>query len=148
MYDYRFLDDQNKKIIRSSNVKINENMFYKERTAESINANKQSEQVPLEEILESDVVNRRKNIEVESLKLESKLGSELEQIVQSVTPEILIRRSSRKIVAPQRYSPLHYLLLTDVGEPMHFVETMQGDEYIKWELAMEEEIKSLQKNKT
>jgi len=136
MYGYKLWDDKNKKIIRSRNVTFNENM------------NKQPEHVSLEEISESDVVNRRKNIEVESLKLESKLGSELEQIVQSVTPEILIRRSSRKIVAPQRYSPLHYLLLTDVGEPMHFVETMQGDEYIKWELAMEEEIKSLQKNKT
>ena len=38
--------------------------------------------------------------------------------------------------------------MTDVGEPEHFVEAMQGDESIKWELAMEDEIKSLQKNKT
>ena len=146
MYDYRFLDDQNKKIIRSSNVKINENMFYKERIAESINANKQSEQVPLEEILESDVVNRRKNIEVKP-KLESVL--EPEQIVESVTLEILIRRYNRTNVVAQMYSPsLYYLLLTDADKPEHFVEVMQGDAFIKWELAMEDEIKSFQKNKS
>jgi len=38
--------------------------------------------------------------------------------------------------------------LTDAGELEHFVEAMHGDESIKWELAMEDEIKSLQKNKT
>ena len=66
-----------------------------------------------------------------------------------VTPELPTRRSSRTIVAPQRYSPsLHYLLLIDAGEPEHFTKAMQGDKSIKWELAMEDEIKSLQKNKT
>jgi len=38
--------------------------------------------------------------------------------------------------------------LIDAGEQEHFAEAMQGDESIKWELAMEDEIKSLQKNKT
>jgi len=38
--------------------------------------------------------------------------------------------------------------LTDAGEAKHFAEAMQGDESIKWELAIEDEIKSLQKNKT
>jgi len=33
--------------------------------------------------------------------------------------------------------------LTDASEPEHFVEAMQRDESIKWELAMEEKIKSL-----
>ena len=64
--------------------------------------------------------------------LESRLELELEQIIESITPEILIRRSSRRIVAPQRYSPsLHYLLFTDAGEPKNFIEAMQGDESIK-----------------
>ena len=142
MYGYRFWDDQNKKIIRSRNVTFNENMFYKDRTAEFANANKKPEQVSLEEISESDVSNRRQNTEVEP-------ESEPEQIVELVTPELPTRRSSRTIVAPQRYSPsLHYLLLTDAGKLEHFVEAMQGDESIKWELAMEDEIKSLQKSKT
>jgi len=40
-------------------------MFYKDRTAKFANANKQPKQVSLEEISESDVVNRRHNLEVE-----------------------------------------------------------------------------------
>ena len=121
-------------------------MFYKDRTAEFENANKHPKQVSLEEISESDVVNRRQNTKVEP---ESEYGSEPKQIVESVTPELPTRRSTRTIVAPQRYSPsLPYLLLIDVGEPDHFVEAMHGDEFIKWELAMKDEIKSLQKNKT
>jgi len=43
-------------------------MFYKGRIAEFTNANKQPEQVSLEEISESDVVNRRHNVEVELAK--------------------------------------------------------------------------------
>jgi len=43
---------------------------------------------------------------------------------------------------------LHYLLLADAGELEHFAEVIEGNESIKWELAMEYEIKSLQKNKT
>ena len=150
MYGYRFWDDQNKKIIKSRYVTFNENMFYKDRTTYFANTNKQPKQVLLEEISESDIVNIRQNIEVEpESELESESGSELEQIVESVTPKLPTRRSSRTILTPQRYSTsLHYLLLTDAGEPKHFAETMQGDESIKWELAMEDEIKSLQKNKT
>ena len=41
------------------------NMFYKDMSTEFANANKQPEQVSLDEILESDVVNRRQNTEVE-----------------------------------------------------------------------------------
>ena len=103
MYDYRFWDDQNKKIIKSRNVTFNENMFYKDRTAEFENANKQPEQVSLEEISESDVVNKRQNTEVElESELESESGSEPEQIVELVTPELPTRRSNRTIIAPQR----------------------------------------------
>ena len=39
-----------------------------------------------------------------------------ESEVEKVTPEQVLRRSSRSIWAPDRYSPsLHYLLLTDGG---------------------------------
>ena len=38
--------------------------------------------------------------------------------------------------------------MTNASELEHFAEAMQGDESIKWELAMGDEIKSLQKNKT
>ena len=44
-----------------------------------------------------------------------------ESEVEQVTPEQVLRRSSRFIRAPDRYSPsLHYLLLTDEGETRVF----------------------------
>ncbi|WVY92804.1 hypothetical protein V8G54_000169 (mitochondrion) [Vigna mungo] len=52
--------------------------------------------------------------------IEEELESEPEHIVKSETSEVMIRRSSRII----------------------------GDEYVKWKLAMKDETKSLQKNKT
>jgi len=98
MYGNRFWDDQNKKIIRCRNVTFNENMSYKDKTAKSANENKQSKQVSLEEISKSGVVNRRQNLKVEP-------ESEPKQIAESINHEVLIRRSSRTIVAPQMYFP-------------------------------------------
>ena len=57
--------------------------------------------------------------------------------VEQVTTEMVLRRSSRSIKAPDRYSPsLNYLLLTNEGEPESFDE------------ALDDEIRSLQKNNT
>ena len=45
--------------------------------------------------------------------------------VEQVTPDNVLRRSCRTIRAPDRYSPsLHYLLLTDEGEPESFYEAL------------------------
>ena len=145
MYGYRFWDDQNRKIIRSRNVTFNENLFYKDRfSAESVDAGKlpeSSEKVALEEISESDVANRSQNTDVEV---------ELEPEPEPITvPRTTLTRYGRVSVPPQRYSPsLHYLLLTDAGEPECFDEAIQGNDSIKWELAMKDEMRSLQKNGT
>ena len=51
--------------------------------------------------------------------------------------------------APERYSPsLHYLLLTDNGEPECYEETLQVEGKNKWKLAMDDEIECLMKNQT
>ena len=61
----------------------------------------------------------------------------------------MLRRSSRYIRAPDWYSPsLHYLLLTDEGEPESFDEALQVEDSIKWEQAMDDEMRSLEKNDT
>ncbi|RVW17810.1 Retrovirus-related Pol polyprotein from transposon TNT 1-94 [Vitis vinifera] len=58
--------------------------------------------------------------------------------------EIEVRRSSRNIRPPQRYSPvLNYLLLTDGGEPECYDEALQDENSSKWELAMKDEMDSL-----
>ena len=55
-----------------------------------------------------------------------------------------IRRSSRNIRPPHRYSPtLNYLLLTDGGEPECYNEALQDKNSSKWELAMKDEMDSL-----
>ena len=47
------------------------------------------------------------------------------------------------------YSPsLHYLLLTDEGEPKSFDEALQVEDSIKWEQDMVDEMRSLEKNDT
>ena len=48
-----------------------------------------------------------------------------ESEVEQVTPEQVLRRSSRSIRAQDRYLPsLHYLLLTDETEPESFDEAL------------------------
>ena len=54
-----------------------------------------------------------------------------------------IRRSSRNIRPPHRYSPtLNYLLLTNGGEPKCYDEALQDDNSSKWELAVKDEMDS------
>ena len=58
---------------------------------------------------------------------------------EQVTPEQVLMRSFISIRAPDRYSPsLHYLLLTDEGEPESFNEDLQVEDSIKWEQAMDD----------
>ena len=60
-----------------------------------------------------------------------------------------VRRSSRTIRPPQRYSPaLNYHLLTDGGELECYNETLQDENLSKWELAMNDEMDSLLGNQT
>ena len=65
------------------------------------------------------------------------------------TPVAEVRRSSRNIRPPQRYSPvLNYLLLTDGRELECYDEALQDENSSKWELAMKDEMDSLLGNQT
>jgi len=117
-----FWDDQNKKAIKSRNVTFNENLFYKDKfSTESTCAGKLSEiseKATLEKISESDVTNRNHSI-----------GVEVESEPEPLTP---LRKSSRISIPLDRYSPsLHYLLLTDAGEPEYFSEATQENDSIE-----------------
>ena len=60
-----------------------------------------------------------------------------------------LRRSSRIPKSIQRYSPsLHYLLLSDSGEPECYDQAMQVEDSVKWESAMKDEMDSLISNQT
>ncbi|KAE8735860.1 Cytochrome P450 90B1 [Hibiscus syriacus] len=130
-FGYRFWDYENRKIIRSRDVIFNENVMYKDRsTAESSNEAETKEFAEFEEISGNDV-----QINPEAVQEEPG------------TPEL--RRSSRIPKPTQRYSPsLHYLLLTDNGEPECYDEAMQVEDSVKWESSMKDEMDSLMSNQT
>ena len=109
-FSYWFLDEQNRKIIKSRNVIFNEQVMYKDRSTVVLDVTeidqKKSEFVNLDELIESTV---QKRGEEDKENIDS-------QVDQS-TPVAEIRRSSKTIRPPQRYSlTLNYLLLTDGGE--------------------------------
>nr|GFB44173.1 putative retrovirus-related Pol polyprotein from transposon TNT 1-94 [Tanacetum cinerariifolium] len=50
---------------------------------------------------------------------------------------------------PERYSPsINYILLIENGEPECYLEAMRLKDSLQWELAMKDEMKSFEKNKT
>ncbi|KAE8711156.1 Villin-2 [Hibiscus syriacus] len=130
----RFWDSENRKIIRSRDVIFNENVMYKERsTVEPRSSNtkaKTKEFAEFEEISKNDV-----QINYEAVQEEPG------------TPKL--RRSSRILKPTQRYSPsLHYLLLTENGEPEYYDEAKQVEDSVKWESFMKDEMDSLMSNQT
>ena len=52
----------------------------------------------------------------------------------------MLRRSSRTVRAPDRYSLSNYILLTDCGELKKYKEILQDGNSSKWKLAMKNEI--------
>ena len=124
-----FLDNKNRKILRHCDVTFDEFVLYKDREKKVLEITKQVG-VELEKSNPRDVEADTQPTPTEE--------SEVEQ----VTPEQVLRRSSRSIRASDRYSPsLHYLLLTDEGEPESFYEALQVEDSIKWEQDMDDEMR-------
>ena len=89
--------------------------------------------------------NSPRDVTTEAQETPNPVAEELD--VKQVTPEQVLRRSSRTIRAPDRYSPsLHYLLLTDEGEPESFDEALEVEDSTNLEQAMDDEMSSLEKN--
>ena len=62
-----------------------------------------------------------------------------------MTPEQVLRRSSRTIRVSNRYSPsLHYLLLIDEGEREPLDETLKLEDTSRWEQVMDDGMFRLQ----
>jgi hypothetical protein len=141
-FGYRFWDDQNRKVIRSRNVIFNEQVMYKDRSSTKLDdvkvEQKKSEFVNLDEFSNNTMQNSGQ---------EEKENADPQ--VEQCTPTITVRRSSRNIRPPQRFSPsLFYILLTDGGEPESYDEALQIEDSIKWELAMKDEMNSLMTSQT
>ncbi|KAE8675966.1 hypothetical protein F3Y22_tig00111640pilonHSYRG00200 [Hibiscus syriacus] len=133
-FGYRFWDYENRNIIRSRDVIFNENVMYKDRsTVESSSSNTKAE---TKEFAEFEEISRN-DVQINPEAVQEEPG----------TPEL--RRSSRIPKPTQRYSPsLHYLLLTDNGEPECYDEAMQVEDSVKWKSSMKDEMGSLMSNQT
>ena len=100
---------------------FNEQVMYNDRSTVVPNVTKidkkKSEFVNLDKLTESTVQKRG----------EEDMENVDSQVDQS-TPVVEVRRSSRTIKHPQRYSlTLNYLLLTDGGEPECYDEALQDE---------------------
>jgi hypothetical protein len=153
-FGYRFWDDQNRKIIRSRNVTFNEMVVYKNNSSAKPVSTKLEAEKP--EFINLDGISKgaaqRRNSEVDK-DSEIEEGPKVEEIVdqhiEQGTPTVAVRRSTRTIRSPQRFSPsLFHILLTDGNEPKTFVEALEVEDSIKWELAMKDEMDSLLANQT
>ena len=103
---------------------FNERSLYKDQGVPDRveEADKEKEQVELEEIIEEDIVEGARVPEPEP-----------------VTPQL--RRSARTPKLRVRYSPsLHYLPLIDGWEAECFYEAMESKDSVKWVLAMKDEM--------
>ena len=140
MFGYRFWDDKNRKILRHCDVTFDEKVLYKDK--EKINS-ETTKQVGVELKLQENSPN---DVTVEAQETPETVVKEPD--VEQVTPEQVLRRSSRTIRALDRYSTsLRYLLLTDEdeGEPKPFVAVLQLDDTTKWEQAMDDGMSRLHK---
>lgn len=68
---------------------------------------------------------------------------------ESNPQEPMLRRSTRIHKPNTRYlSSLNYLLLTDLSEPEDYNKVVSSNNIVKWEQALKEELRSLEKNMT
>ncbi|KAG6752446.1 hypothetical protein POTOM_044674 [Populus tomentosa] len=118
-FGFRFWDDQNRKIIRSRNVIFNEKVMYKDRSsgetemADSDTSPPRSEFIRLEGL--PDVTKENNN--QESLQKDSSTSVPTSTQEDAEQLEPAVRRSSRTIKPPQRFTLLlNYILLTDGGQ--------------------------------
>ena len=155
---YRLWDSEDRKIIRSKNVTFNETELYKDGNTKSPEVQKEYVE------FEGDAKKKEASVEIPesgddstdngSSDDDSSNNSEDEETnppapESPATPQVQLRRSSRVIRPPTRYSPsVNYILLTENGEPQCYSEAMGLKDSLQWELAMKDEMKSLEKNKT
>ncbi|KAG6764687.1 hypothetical protein POTOM_032168 [Populus tomentosa] len=127
-FGFRFWDDQNRKIIRSRNVIFNEKVMYKDRSSEetemadSDTSPQRSEFIRLEGL--PDVTEPNNNQESLQEDSSTSVPTTTQEDAEPIEPAV--RRSSRTIKPPQRFTLLlNYILLTDGGEPLTYEESLQ-----------------------
>ena len=131
-FDYRFLDDQNRKIIRNRNVVFDEKVLYKDKSSGDLEGIVQGKS----EFISLDILKYTPQDQQHNMGIPVVTPDE----VGPSTPLTVLRRSSRTVSAPDKYSPSNYILLTDCGELKKYKEILQDGNLSKWELAMKNEM--------
>ena len=138
MFEYKFWDDKNRKILRHCDVTFDENVLYKDKKKKGYKTTKQvGVKVELLKISPSDVVADTQKTPKTVVEV-----SEVEQLI----PDQVLRISFRTIRVPDRYSPsLHYRLLTDEGELESLNNALLLKDTTKWEKVMDDGMSRFQK---
>ena len=140
-FGYRFWNDKTKKVIRAKDVIFQEQNLYKHKDSAKTDGDDQFVEFEVDESLPAE-----DPLDISEKIADPELQDEDEE--QEI-PQHFVRRSTRPTKPPNRWDPsVNYLLLTDNGEPESFEEAQMQNDFEKWELAMKEELKSLEKNKT
>ena len=173
-YGYRLWDAKNRKVIRHCDVTFDEGSLYKDnfggksveretfendtelveldgehvRTGEPLQ--EEELEVPIQQPSPQASVHSQGDCSLSDSDEKSHPNLEDDVEVHDEPPGTpIIRRSSRSVGAPDKYSPsAYYLLLTDSGEPECYMEAMRLDDSKKWEQAMSDEMSSLDQNDT
>ena len=124
---------ENHKIVRSRDVIFNEKVLYKDLLQQ--HEKKEDDYVVLDDTPKANIPAIPHDVQQPQKKIPHTL--------------VNVRRSTRQIRPPQRFSPsLYSILLTDASEPESYDEAMQVDTKIQWESTMKDEMDSFLKNKT
>ncbi|CAN1285750.1 Retrovirus-related Pol polyprotein from transposon TNT 1-94, partial [Linum perenne] len=141
---YRLWCPESKKIVNSRDVVFDELVMSSTREDKDNEAQREGKHVifPLVKEAVKQVEENPQEVEEDS--------QEEEQNPQEDEPESIARnRPRREIRRPTRYEDMvAYALPTIEGVPNSFREAVQSPEHVKWQEAMKEEMKSLEKNKT
>ncbi|KAG6741363.1 hypothetical protein POTOM_054597 [Populus tomentosa] len=129
-FEFRFWDDQNRKIIRSRNMIFNEKVLYKDRLnveidmANSDTNPQRSEFIRLEGL--PNVTKQNNNKESLQEDLSTSVPTTIQEDAEPSEPTIYVHRSSGTVKPPQRFTLLlNYILLTDGGESLTYEESLQ-----------------------
>ena len=121
---------------------VNKNELASQKAVRELkNGSRTTKQVRVEVELQN---NSQGDVVADTQETSETVVKELE--VEQVTPEHVLKISSRPVRVPDRYSPsLHYLLLTNEVELEPFDEILKLKDTTKWEQVMDDRMSRLQK---
>jgi hypothetical protein len=150
-FGYRFWDKKNRKIIWSRDATFNENKKRSKSNADEVRRIdlgdiENPEGAARNVVTEGDEVQEADG----ELVMDDDAAKDAADDQEEPNPQESVLRRSTWVRKPNTWylSSLNYLLLTDSGEPEDYMEAVDSGDAVKWELAMKDALRSLEKNMT